>query len=190
MKKGQESMPIQLLLGVTILTFVLVIGFYSYKQVCASQYEQKVKAGLNNLARTMEQAYQGGIGTSPPSITIDTQAPSGCGVNLESVRIVDGTATACEEGIGKKECAIAVAVARTDEGTMVTAKSFIDIPGGVSITMKREGSTIGRCTDQPLEDIYEGSFDSTEDCGWTEGIFHLKIKKESKDKIVIEEVGA
>lgn len=183
--KGQESMPIQLLMGVTILTFVLTIGIYSYKQVCASQYQQKVRAGLNNLARTMEQAYQGGVGTTPPAITIDAKVPSGCNVNLESIRIVEGTSSACEDSIGKSECAMAVAVAKTDKSTSISSKAYIDIPGHVSI--KQEGI---KCREGlNLQDVYKKSFNETEQCGWTQGVFNLKIEKEDTDQIIIKEMG-
>lgn len=185
MNKGQESMPIELLLGVTILTFVLIIGFYSYRQVCSTQYDEKVKAGLNSLARTIEQVYQGGVGTSPPAITIDTSVPSGCDVNFESVRIVEGSKDACQSKTGKEECLVAVATAISEEGDRyITSRAYIDIPSSMKVSMKGLSSY---CGNKNIEGIYqEGNLDNY--CGWETGIFSLKITKVQKNEIEIKDL--
>ena len=189
--KGQESMPVELLLGVTILTFVVTIGFYSYRQVCATQYDHKVRAGLDRLSRVMEQAYQGGVGTRPPAITLDTSVPPGCEVGFESVRLVDGPSDACEANIGKEECIMAVAVSVDQRGDRyVAARSYIDIPRGVIVEM--EDFDVNCRADH--SEIYdpEEDFDSDDHCGWGQGTFSVQVTKErsaGRDEIVIERLG-
>lgn len=184
--KGQESMPVELLLGVTILTFVVTIGFYSYRQVCATQYDHKVRAGLDRLSRVMEQAYQGGEGTRPPAITLDTSVLPGCDVGFESIRLVDGPPDACEDNIGKRDCIMAVAVSVDQrENRYIAARSYIDIPEGITVDME----DIGSCREDDHTDIYDEEFNSNEDCGWGKGTFSVQVTKESSDRIVIKRLG-
>ncbi len=186
MEKGQESMPIELLLGVTILTFVMIIGFYSYRQVCMTQYDEKVATGLNNLARTIEQAYRGGVGTSPPVVIMDLSPPAGCNVNFESVRLVSGTKEACQRNTGKNYCVMAVAITLDEQGNRyVSSRVYIDIPEGVSIRM--EGLE-QNCGAQSIIDVYDKGFDPNEDCGWGTGSFALRVTKETTRRIRIDDL--
>jgi len=191
--KGQESMPVELLLGVTILTFVVTIGFYSYRQVCATQYDHKVRASLDRLSRVMEQAYQGGVGTRPPAITLDTSVPPGCEVGFESVRLVDGPSDACEANIGKEECIMAVAVSVDQRGDRyVAARSYIDIPRDIMVEMEDMGGVNCRVADDYTDVYDEEGFDSDDHCGWGQGTFSVQVTKErsaGRDKIIIERLG-
>ncbi len=184
--KAQESMPIQLLLGVTILTFVLTIGIYSYRQVCATQYDQKVSSGLNELGSAIEQAYRGGVGTTPPSITIDTSVPAGCDVGFESIRIMDGPSDACRSNLGKEQCVMAVAVSLDDRGNRyISSRVFIDI-GDTNIDME---GVDDNCREMDLEEAYEDPFDDEEFCGWQTGTFSVQVTKEDEDSIKIKHLG-
>lgn len=182
MKKGQESMPIELLLGVTILSFVIAIGFYSYRQVCVTQYNQKVESNLNNLARTMEQTYQGGIGTSPPAITVDTSPPPGCDVGFKSVNLLRGPETACQSHLNRDYCIMAVAIGVDDRGNnYVISRVYIDIPEGVTIEWEQD------CELLELEKILRDEEEA--ECEWGRGVFSLKLTKEDRTTISIEELG-
>jgi len=189
--KAQESMPIQLLLGVTILTFVVTIGLFSYRQACAAQYDHRVSAGLNRIKGVIEQAYQGGVGTTPPPVVLDTTVPPGCGIGFDSVRLIDGPEAQCEANIGKEDCVMAVAVAVDEDGNRyVSSRTFIDVPEGVTIDMAglddrcRNNNYPSILDEEPGDDVEPGD----DYCGWGTGKFTVKATRDERDTILIEDL--
>ena len=112
MQRGQEEAPIELLIGVTILTFVLVIGFYTYQSMCASQFEQKMQASLTKFANDLESLNLGYVGTVIPSELDFT--PIGCAGEVESVRLLQGTKDLCLQHTNYEDCFVLVLVARAE----------------------------------------------------------------------------
>lgn len=190
--KAQESMPIQLLLGVTILTFVITIGFYSYRQACATQYDHRVRAGLDRLRSEIEFVYRGGVGTTSPKITLDTTVPPGCDIGFESVRLLDGPKDQCEANIGKEDCVMIVAVTVDEHGNRhVSSRSYVDVPGGTDgVTIDMEGFGQQDCHDYSYGEIFEDDdAEPGEDyCGWGTGKFTLQVIRKSEDTILIEQL--
>ena len=110
-RKGQEEAPIELLIAVTVLTFVLIIGFFTYQNMCSSQFEQKMRASVSTFARQIEQVYRSGIGTAQP-VELDF-TPIGCPQSeVESVRLISGLDSEyepiCISYTGDKSCLILV----------------------------------------------------------------------------------
>lgn len=133
MRKGQEEAPIELLLGVTILTFVVILGFYTYQNMCVSLYEQKLKESLSTFARNLELVYQGGEQNSKV-VSVDF-TESGCSIGIQSIRLFGGTFTACRK-IGKEDCLELVAVKKDSEGnTYPFVTEVLNIPPDVAITL-------------------------------------------------------
>jgi len=187
MRKGQEEAPIELLLAVTLLTFVVILGFYVYQNISGSLYEQKLKDSLSTLARNLELVYQGGIGTTK-IVHVDF-SEIGSGGKLESVRLIQGLSSTCKSKLGKDDCLQIVAVAKDSTGRSSQLwLEMLNIPTGVTI------SFINAPTTCPETDLSKISYDSWNDpqyldCGWRAKSYGFKITKITGSQITLEQLG-
>jgi len=140
MKKAQESAPIELLIGVVILTFVLIIGMNSYQNLCSTQYEQKLKASISNLANNLELIYKGSAGSSV-KVTVDLTPPPACGYNVKDVRILKGSPEMCKQHLGRDSC-LAIIATSQEKGQVVgvAATELVNIPSDVAVSLDLGGT--------------------------------------------------
>ena len=90
MKKGQEEAPIELLIGVTVLAFVLAIGLYTYQNLASQEYRQKLEASFSKFAGDLETIYRGGLHTST-TVDFDLSPPGGQDAgDIVSIRLLRG----------------------------------------------------------------------------------------------------
>lgn len=199
MRKGQEEAPIELLIGVTILTFVVIIGFYTYQNMCSSTYDIKLKASLNFFASRINDAYQGGISTS-------LEAPVdfgeiGCASKIESIRMMQGSTDTCQSQVAKDDCLQLLALRREGTRVVPVAVAVLKVPSSVTVRLI-DGPPSCPVADQTTHDIefndidYEDSqgnptwIDSSySSCGWTPRQYNFKIKKVSSSLIEITQAG-
>ena len=193
MRKGQEEAPIELLIGVTILTFVVIIGFYTYQNMCSSTYDQKLRSSLSSFARAIEGVYQGGI-SDTQQVRIDF-GEIGCASKIESIRMMQGSIDTCQSQLAKDDCLQLLALRR--EGTRVApvAVEVLSIPS--SVTVRLIGGPSGcPAADQVTGDINLNDIDfnrwKDDDyarCGWIPQQYSFKIKKVSSSEIEITQLG-
>jgi hypothetical protein len=181
--RGQEEAPVELLIGVTVLAFVLIIGIYTYQNMCASQFEQKMRTSLSDFARNIELVYKGSIGTSLP-VKVDF-APIGCmRGDVESIRLVQGDPDLCMSQLGEPECLVlAVKIINkqlSDESLVVET---VNVPAG---TVVRYVNRNCKLTSGEYQRLNELSFSSTnwndpslKNCGWELRPYSLMISKTS-----------
>ena len=105
-RKGQEEAPIELLIAVTLLTFVIVIGFSVYQNMCRNQFEQKVKSSIHSLVSTIESVYRGSIGSSQ-SLFVDFSVEA-CG-KLDAIRFFSDAKLTCNKQVGYSDCIVIAA---------------------------------------------------------------------------------
>ena len=179
MKKGQEEAPIELLLAVTLLTFVIILGFYTYQNLCASQYEQKLKSSLSTFARSLEQVYQGGVGTSKTAMVDFGEI--GCSSNIESIRLIEGLSSSCRRNLGKDECLELIVRTVSASGSSVLMIEMLNIPPTVTITINDPA-----CPPDLASSWSEQSYSS---CGWKAKAYSFRITKEPGDRITLEQLG-
>jgi len=180
MRKGQEEAPLELLLGVTILTFVVILGFYTYQNLCASMYDQKMKSSLYTFAVALEDAYHGSL-DSPQPAHVDFSG-SGCTVELQSIKLIKGPASACMKALGKSDCSELVALTK-DQASLTTY--MVDVPSSVSISIKKSST----CTGLNAMDLSTALNPSLKDCGWAAREYIFTITKTSATQIEIEVTG-
>jgi len=193
MRKGQEEAPIELLIGVTILTFVVIIGFYTYQNMCSSTYDQKLRSSLSSFARTIEGVYQGGIGATQ-QVRIDF-GEIGCASKIESIRMMQGSIDTCQSQLAKDDCLQLLAIRR--EGTRVApvAVEVLSIPS--SVIVRLIGGPSGCPAADPVTNdinLNDIDFDKWKDdayasCGWIPQQYGFKIKKVSSSMIEITQLG-
>lgn len=181
MRKGQEEAPIELLIGVTMLTFVIIIGLYIFQSSCSSQYEVKMQAGFSQFARDLESVYIGSIGTSFVT-QVDFTQPVGCNeIRLRSINLIEGGDTACKSRFGRSDCLKLIVFLIPEQGTgddfLVT--EYINIPDNIIV----QGS-FGDCPDTDLTSIGLGPNDL---CSFSPNFNNFRFTKEGKDKIVISD---
>lgn len=190
MKRAQESAPVEVLIGVTILAFVLIIAMNIFQSTCNSQYEQKLNAGFSKFARDLEFVYMGSVGTSLTSY-VDLSPPNNCGnVRIGSIKILKGSAGICKAHLGKEDCMIIIASLPKKPGTPPTTNpqlitlEVIDMPSTVSLIYN---NTAGCSTYGPLGS-YDVSVSNTypENCTLRSTYYNFKIKKVSQDEIEID----
>ena len=179
MKRGQEEAPIELLLAVTLLTFVIILGFYTYQNLCASQYEQKLKSSLSTFARSLEQVYQGGVGTSKTAMVDFGEI--GCSGNIKSIRLIEGLPSSCRKNLGKDDCLELIVTTQTSSGTSTLMMEMLNIPPSVTVTLDAPGCGIDLAKTWD-EDAYPK-------CSWKAKSYSFRIMKESGDRIVLEQLG-
>jgi hypothetical protein len=180
MRKGQEEAPIELLLGVTILTFVVILGFYTYQNLCASMYNTKMLSSLKEFANAIEGAYHGSV-DSPVVAHVDFSG-SGCTVALQSIKLIQGPSSACMKALAKSDCSELVALTKSSS-TLTTY--MVDVPSSVSVSIKKSstcvhlnGMNVAAATDPALKE-----------CGWTAQEYVFTITKDSSNEISIEQTG-
>jgi hypothetical protein len=187
MRKGQEEAPIELLLAVALLTFVIILGFYTYENVSGSLYEQKLKDSLSTFARNLELVYQGGMGTTKV-IHVDF-SEIGSGGKLESVRLIQGLPSTCMSKLGKDDCLQLVAVAKDSTGRSSQLwLEMLNIPSGVTVKFINAPAS---CTTTDLNAIPYAAWNDPAylDCGWRAKSYGFKITKVSGNQIDLEQLG-
>jgi hypothetical protein len=187
MRKGQEEAPIELLLAVTLLTFVIILGFYVYENLSGSLYEQKLKDSLSTFARSLELVYQGGAGTTK-IVHVDF-SEVGTGGKLESVRLIQGSQSTCFSKLGKNDCLELIAVARDPSGRLSPLWiEMLNIPSTVTVSFKNAPEA---CKNSNLNDISNDEWDSSDyaACGWAAKSYSFKITKVSSNQIELEQLG-
>ena len=133
MRKGQEEAPIELLLGVTILTFVVILGFYTYQNMCVSLYEQKLRESLSSFASKLELVYHGGEHSSDVAELDFTE--SGCSIGIQSIRLISGSFSSCRK-VGRESCLELMAFKKeTNGGTYPFVTEVLNIPPDVQIEL-------------------------------------------------------
>jgi hypothetical protein len=216
MRRGQEEAPVELLIAVTVLTFVLIIGFVTYKNLCSSQFEQKLNSVVAKFARDIELVYKGASGTSWTTM-LDFSLEGCPGATVESVRILKGDPDTCLSQTGKPEClVIAVVYITSDQNPEKYAplQEVIDVPADTSINYIRNQAALqemgcGEDMINALQVMQNGQkyfsmnqygFDQlaeediekyiAECTGWALRPYNLRISKTSFTAITIEEMGA
>ncbi len=101
-RKGQEAAPIELMIGVTVLAFVLVIAYYVYSNAAASQCVEKIRASSAQLARTIEEVAQQGPGTTR-YVTVGFSCQSQ-NVKVSYITIAEGPDQTCQRMAGASRC--------------------------------------------------------------------------------------
>jgi len=181
MRKGQEEAPIELLLAVTLLTFVIIIGLYTYQNMCTAMYEDKLRVSLTTFAGGLANIYQGGVGRAAP-ITLDL-SESGCSLKIESVRLLKGLDDSCRREYGRADCMEMVVVTKDQSGSSILMKQMIDIPFGVTIRFE---NGLVECEDLNNIPFDEWSKSKYVDCGWKAKTYSLWVTKDSSTVIIIE----
>jgi len=181
MRKGQEEAPIELLLAVTLLTFVIIIGLYTYQNMCTAMYENKLRASLTTFAGGLADIYQGGVGRAAP-ITLDL-SESGCSLKIDSVRLLQGLPDSCRREYGRADCMEIVVVAKDQSGPSIIMKQMINIPSDVTIRFEN-----GLTDCENLNSIVfdEWSKSTYAECGWKAKTYSLWVKKDSSTVIIIK----
>ncbi len=180
-KKGQESAPIELLIGVTILTFVLIIGFYVLQQASSQQYEQKLKASFSNFARDIEAVYLGSVGTSFRTQVDFTPSGSGNDFVISSIQLKQGLSPTCSAQTGRSDCMELYAYKRDKYGNEnLFLAEVINIPSSVSII-----GSFSNCQGGNLSEI--GSRESNPDCFITPTSHSFILTKTGPNEITISE---
>ena len=136
--KGQEAAPIELLLGVIILSFVIIIAYYTYNNVCASQYTEKVRSTVSDFARTLEAVYQGGVGTSQFATLDFAQSWEQCSASVEYVSLVKGSAESCKAYTGFEDCLQLMVLQNiTVDGTGIVVGPLAKVDDPVEVSLSK-----------------------------------------------------
>jgi hypothetical protein len=177
MRKGQEEAPIELLLGVTILTFVVILGFYTYQNLCTAMYTSKLTSSLKMFAGALEEAYHSTV-ESPVPVQVDFSG-SGCSVQLQSIKIIKGPTSACMKALAKADCSELVALTK-DQSSLMTY--MVDVPSFVSINIKKSALCTG-LNNMAFSDALSPTY---KECGWSATDYTFTITKLSANQIEIE----
>ena len=188
-RRGQEEAPIELLIGVTVLTFVLIIAFYTMNNACSYQFEHKMKASLGYFARELESVYQGSVGTSK-TISVDF-SPEGCSeLRIDQIRLFSENSEVCRRMLGRDSC-LALIVQLREKGARETpVKELVNIPSDFDIIyspcVDGAGDSINMNTITSTNlDPTLGDYNNFDECGWTTGVHRMKITKTASNKIEI-----
>ena len=185
MKKAQESAPIEVLIGVTILTFVLIIAMHLFQNSCSSQYEQKLDAGFSKFARDLEFTYMGAVGTSM-STSLDLTTPQGCNsVHIKSIVLKQGSPATCKARLGKPSCMILSALLVPDNPSASSTNLFlttevVDIPSDITVS-----NYVGGCKGKDLNG--GNSIDDliNDNCTFMPTYYSFTLNKTSSNEISI-----
>ena len=186
-KKGQEEAPIELLIGVAILAFVLVIGFYTYENSCSAQSEQKFRASLSYFARELESVYQGSVGTKK-TITVDFTQEGCSNMKLESIRLFDANSQTCLNAFGRDSClmfALQLSDQTTGGGSVINTPLVepVNIPSeAIDVRLIKSDTGDEICVFNELDS--QTVIGSTAlDCKFTLGKYSVLIEKISNSQI-------
>ncbi|MFH0986422.1 MAG: hypothetical protein V1911_00065 [Candidatus Micrarchaeota archaeon] len=192
-RKAQEEAPVELLIGVTILTFVMIIGAYMINTATVSQEELKIRASLNTLARDIEFIYFGTTGSTKISevdfTSKNTENP------IESIRIVVGLDSTCNSQIGKPNCMELVVVANLKTSSPDSKDAMLREYLRVDTDTKIYIAGLFHCdptaamteTEHNLVDEETGSWgDPDNACWFRTNAYTLKITKKEHDAIEIK----
>lgn len=102
-----------MLIAVTVLTFVLVVGFFTFQNTCATQFEQKVRASVVNFANTIESVYSSPVGASLPLQMDFSPGGSSCVGGISDIRVLKLTEEECKQSIGFERACYGVAAITT-----------------------------------------------------------------------------
>ncbi len=186
MRKAQESAPVELLIGVVILTFVLIIGMSAYQNLCSSQYEQKLKASISKLAQDLELVYMGSTGSSIIT-NLDLNPPAGCGYNIRDVRILRGSVDVCKARLGRDSCLVIIAtVQEKGEITGQAVSEVVNIPDDVNVYLDMDPTA---CNTLIPDLNYWSDPTNYAGCWLQKTSYSLSISKTSPDEIVISKAG-
>lgn len=189
-RKGQEGAPIELLIGVTILTFVMIIGLFSFRNVCSSNYEQSLRASTSLFARTMEIAYLGSLDSSQ-IVDLDFSAPQGCSSDVESVRMLKGLLATCMAQTGQSDCLELVVVVRDKQGNYgVLISEVLNIPSSTLVLYTPPTTScpvVNAYGDIVFSSISGDTWNNEiyKECGWKPVSYKLKITKTKQNEIRI-----
>ena len=200
--RGQEEAPIEILIGVTILTFVLIIGFFTFQNTCAAQYEQKVRASVTLFANTLESVYGGGADASLPA-QLDFSDSSSCHGSISDVRILRLNQDTCKKSVGLNSECYGVVVATTSFSTGATGNTLkeraislvepLAIPASVKLTYQRRGICLvaedfstGDYTIEDVNRLLDVEAPTSQCSGWALRLYNLRITHKGNE-VAIEE---
>jgi len=199
MEQAQVSAPIELLVSVIILAMVLVIGTYTYSNMCINQYNQKIKASLTKFSNDMATVYGGSTGTQIISELDFTTM--GCGKGeITGIHFMEGTDNYCLTNLGTPSCYTLVAVGKGIqsgvERAVVITTMPLRVPYEASIYHTRAGEFDDVNTGAGsylnifvLTDVNANRFSTgwTADTAFSWGpyIYALKIKKDGSNEILL-----
>lgn len=196
-RRGQEEAPIELLIAVTVLTFVMIVGYLTYQHLSSTQFEQKMHSVLSKFARDIELVYRGAVGTS--WITRVDFTPIGrTTLQLDSVTILQPSTRACQNALGRNDC-LALSLIYVEETTNEKIPGLVevlDIPADVVIKFQKpnpQNPNQLECDVELSEQSYsagriEGIKNNKECYRWTLTMHAFRITKEDPNEIVIEEL--
>lgn len=187
-RRGQEEAPIELLIAVALLTFVLIIGAYAYDNFCKTDFEQKMKTSLGVLRGDMEQVYRGSVGSSQPS-SVDFSA-TGCSGDAASVRILKGTQSICQAQLGLSDClllAVTSSISLSSQAKHAPVVISLNIPSDATIKYVHVGGP-GCSALRDLEDFTQMSDEASFGCEPFSLASHaFLVKKTGPNEITIKE---
>lgn len=195
MMRGQEEAPIELLIGVTILTFVIIIGMYVFNSSCATQQEQKMRASFSKFARDLELVYFGATGTTQITRLDFTQA-SGCAdYAIDSIRITKGPAETCKSQLGRPDCLVlsAISAGQYDPGTgsMAPKETLLVEVLDISSSTRIKNQVISATACNSMNSIDwdpQNEAGISSDCWFSSGYYTVKIFKSAADEITLSKV--
>ncbi|RLG21824.1 hypothetical protein DRN74_00135 [Candidatus Micrarchaeota archaeon] len=185
--RGQEEAPIELLIGVAILSFVLIIAFYTYQNSCSAQFYEKMQASMSYLAREIESVYHGSVGSNR-TVVVDF-SPVGCAdPSFEGIRMIGGSEETCKAALGRESCYLLVLSIAGETGSPLI--EAVDVPSSVSIEFFPTGissSNIAECkfSDLDFENQGEWSNNVYINCRFKPTRYTLTISKKSGDEMEI-----
>lgn len=187
MMKGQEEAPIELLIGVTILGFVLIIGNYVYQNTCATQQENKLEANFNKLGTELETVYKGSLG-SANVFQLDFSQTAGCvNYEIDSIRIMKAFDTECGT---VDECLVLIAYGKplnpsdTSKGYEFLLRKVLSIDPDTKITSDFQGCEMNLNEFERI-DIGTDSEDLYKACWFEPRVYDITIKKVETNEILI-----
>jgi len=187
--KGQEEAPIELLIGVTVLTFVLIIAYYVYENVSSTQYLERVKASTSQFARVIENVAQGGPGTTQ-HISLDFSGSSG-DTRISQITIAKGPPDACLNALGTRDCYMIYVIANVSGTMQIVHSELLYHVSGEDIWYDPTGANMN-CDYTGLL-TYFSNPSSGDACGaenfLNAGVYHFTVSKTPDDKILISTGG-
>ncbi|MEM3412236.1 MAG: hypothetical protein QW735_00860 [archaeon] len=178
--KGQESAPIELLLGTIILSFVLVLVYFTYQNLSGKQYSAALQVAFSKLGSELEFVYQGAVGTKRV-LSLDFSPLEGTGKKT-AIKILHGHKETCLKQTGKENCWQLIAVQGEEGQAGVLYSLALNIPTSIAIKFKNATGDEAVC-----ENEYS-SWSSPIPCQWKPTRYTLTIEKTSNNEIIISQV--
>ena len=180
--RGQSEAPIELLIGVTILTFVLIVASYVFNSSCAVQQENKLQVSFSQLSRDLNSVYFGSIDSSILS-RVDFSVSQSCmSYTIDSVRVAKGSPDTCREQLGKNDCYVLLAMTNSPDYTGQRFMQVLDVSQDTKIINKIDPSS---CTKALGEIAYDSADASYSKCWFESREYVLRITKTASDTIEI-----